>query len=98
MVKINVDFEINVLEKSGVTLKKPSQSLVGVSLAENNFFQGEKMTTHVIDVRVQDEEDLQAELITPRASTHDSMVEIFGEMVYQATLLKLTASNPLSRD
>ena len=54
MVKIDVDFEINALEKLEVTLKKPNQRLVSVSLAENNYLQGEKeeekMTTHVTDV------------------------------------------------
>ena len=32
VVKIDVNFEINALEKSEVTLKKPNQRLVGVSL------------------------------------------------------------------
>ena len=56
------------------------------------------MTTHVTDVHVQDEDSL-AELITPRASPYDCMVEIDGNMAYKVTVLKkLTASNPLTCD
>ena len=80
VVEIDVDFEINALEKLVVTLKKPNQKLIGVSLAENNCLQEreEKMTKHVTNV--QDEADLLAELITPRASPCDCMVE----MVYKS--------------
>ena len=54
-----------------MSLKKPNQRMVGVNL-ENNCLQGEKekMTTHVTDVRVQDEADSLAKLITPRASSY----------------------------
>ena len=72
VVKNDVDFEINALEKSGVTLKKPNQRLLGVRFTENNCFKGEeKMTAHVNDVHVLDEADSLAELITTRASPHD---------------------------
>ena len=96
--KIDVDFEINVLEKSGVTLKNHNQRLVG--LAENNCLQEgeEKMTTYVTDVHVQDEADLLAELITPRVSPYDYMVEIDGEMVYKETTQEVDSFNPLSQD
>ena len=48
-------------------------------------------------MHVQDEANSLTEIITPRASPYDCIVEIDGKMAYKANLLKkLTASNHLS--
>ena len=92
-IKIDIDFELYAFEKSGVTLKKLSGRLVGVSIVEH-----EEATMIATDVHRQ-EENMLAEIITPRASPYDCMIDIDKELVYKASILKkLTASNPLSRD